>query len=379
MDITKDVGVELTEACRLDAKIYLCYGRDARQSTLELMERADVAARIPAGASIALKPNLVVAKPPETGATTHAGVLEGALEYLHAHGFQDVSIIEGSWVGDDTLSAMRVCGYDRVARRFGAPIYDLKRDETRAIQTAIGKIKICRRALDAGYLINLPVLKGHCQTRVTCALKNLKGCLPDAEKRRFHALGLHRPIAALAAALRPALTIVDGLCGDLNFEEGGTPVTANRMLLGEDMVKLDALGCRLMGIDPDEIAYIGLAERFGAGDARLEADDLIELGDPRQSPALPRSAGAVARLTRGVRCESACSACYANLCHALYQLDEEGLLGYCPSVAIGQGLRGAAFDGVGVGNCAKGARVPVPGCPPRADEILKALRENLRH
>ena len=34
---------------------------------------------------------------------------------------------------------------------------------------------------------------------MTCALKNLKGCLPDREKRRFHALGLTKPIAALGA------------------------------------------------------------------------------------------------------------------------------------------------------------------------------------
>ena len=32
---------------------------------------------------------------------------------------------------------------------------------------------------------------------MTCALKNCKGCLPDREKRRFHAEGLMEPIAAL--------------------------------------------------------------------------------------------------------------------------------------------------------------------------------------
>lgn len=90
------------------------------------------------------------------------------------------------------------------------------------MDTPLRPMDICCRALDAGYLINLPVLKGHCQARMTCALKNCKGCLPDREKRRFHAEGLMEPIAALAAALRPALTIVDSICGDLDFEEGAT-------------------------------------------------------------------------------------------------------------------------------------------------------------
>ena len=97
-------------------------------------------------------------------------------------------------------------------------------------------MSIACRALDANFLIDLPVLKGHCQTRMTCALKNLKGCLPDAEKRKFHAEGLMKPIAALAAALRPKLVIVDSICGDLDFEEGGNPIRTNRMYLGADLV-----------------------------------------------------------------------------------------------------------------------------------------------
>ena len=121
---------------------------------------------------------------------------------------------------------------------------------------------ICCRALDADYLINLPVLKGHCQTAMTCALKNCKGCLPDREKRRFHSEGLMRPIAALAAALRPELTIVDSLCGDLDFEEGGNPVPTGRMLLGEDPVQLDAYGCRLMGLALEQAPYIQMADKF---------------------------------------------------------------------------------------------------------------------
>ena len=52
----------------------------------------------------------------------------------------------------------------------------------------------CRRALDTGFLISLPMLKGHCQTVMTCALKNCKGCLPDRGKRCFHTEGLMKPM-----------------------------------------------------------------------------------------------------------------------------------------------------------------------------------------
>lgn len=110
--------------------IYEIFGRDAHAMTIALMERAEVITAIPAGASVALKPNLVVAGQPEYGATTHAGVLSGAIEYLREHGVRDISIIEGSWVGDSTGRAFRAAGYDAVGKQYSVPLYDLKGDKT---------------------------------------------------------------------------------------------------------------------------------------------------------------------------------------------------------------------------------------------------------
>lgn len=61
------------------------------------------------------------------------------------------------------------------------------------------KLNVCERAANIDFLINVPVLKGHCQTKITCALKNMKGLIPNTEKRHFHAMGLHEPIAHLNA------------------------------------------------------------------------------------------------------------------------------------------------------------------------------------
>ena len=223
-------------------KIYQIYGKDAHDMTLKLLEASNAIGRVPAGGSVALKPNLVVAGTPESGAVTHPGVLSGCIAYFRDHGVGDISVIEGSWVGDETMRAMRRAGYDSVCKKYDVPFYDLKKDRTRPVNTAAGRIDICCRALDAGLLVDLPVLKGHCQTVMTGALKNLKGCLPDREKRHFHAMGLTKPIAALGAAMKPRLIIVDSICGDLNFEEGGTPVETNRMYLGTDAVQIDAYG-----------------------------------------------------------------------------------------------------------------------------------------
>lgn len=355
--------------------IYQVYGTDAHQMTYQLLEAANIIDRIPAGGSVALKPNLVIAGTPDDGATTHPGVLSGCIAYFQDRGVQDISVIEGSWIGQhSTEQAARVAGYDGVCRKYGVPFYDLKKDATTQVKTPIRNMEICNRALNADFLIDLPVLKGHCQTRMTCALKNLKGCIPDREKRRFHSEGLHRPIAALAAALKPDLVIVDNICGDLDFEEGGNPVWSNRMYLGDDPVQIDAYGCRLMGIPLTDVPYIGMAEKWGAGSAAIGEEDVISLNQPDAGAARPSPRGVVKQLTRGMEQDSACSACYASLVRALYELDRDGVP-VRETISIGQGFKGKTFKGVGIGACCAGAEECAMGCPPTAEAVKKVLKK----
>ena len=354
------------------SKIYEIYGTDAHEMTKGLMTAAKIANIIPAGAKIALKPNLVHADVAENGATTHPGVLSGCIEYLKENGFNDISIIESSWVGERTERSVKVCGYDRICEKYNVPFYDLKKDGVKRVDTPFRPMEIACKAVDADYLIDMPVLKGHCQTVMTCALKNLKGCLPDHEKRRFHTDGLIKPIAALAAVLKPDLVIVDSICGDLYFEEGGNPVQTNRMMLGTDAVQMDAYGCSLMGLKPEDVPYIGLAEAWGAGSSKVFPDDIVKLNEPTQSNDYPPPSGRVKNLVRNVNADSACSACFASLVRALYRADKEGMQ-VKDKIFIGQGYQGKSPDGIGIGRCCKDAKTCVMGCPPTADSILQHL------
>ncbi|MBQ5755525.1 MAG: DUF362 domain-containing protein [Oscillospiraceae bacterium] len=360
----------------MERNIYTIYGSDACSMTMALMEKADIASRIPSkDARICMKPNLVVAREPESGATTHTGILEGVIRYLQGHGFKNIDIIEGSWVGDSTRRAFSVTGYDRLAKQYNVGLYDLKSDATRSMKTPIGNMDVCCRALEADYLINLPVLKGHCQTVMTCALKNGKGCLPDREKRHFHSLGLMKPIAALSTVLKPDLIIVDSICGDLNFEEGGTPVQTNRMMLGFDPVQMDTYGCQLMGIDPYDVDYIPLAEKYGSGSMEVREEDIIALNDPKDARGFPPRSGLVSSLTKKVQQKNACSACYGALVHALYRMQEEGRP-FRKEISIGQGFQDVPIDGIGIGRCCNCAKIGVQGCPPTAESIMYVLNQN---
>lgn len=373
----------------VDRRIRLLHGSDGRRMARTLLEAHDVARQIPAGATVALKPNLVVARPAAGGATTHPEIVHGVIEYLLDHGIpaRDIAVIESSWVGDSTRRAFARCGYDALARRFGIELVDLKSDEARMVDTPAGQIQVCVRALEAGFLLNLPVLKGHCQTVMTCALKNLKGCIPDSEKRRFHTMGLHRPIAALAGVLRPALTLADSLCGDPGFEEGGNPEITNRMYIGEDPVALDVFGCQLLGVHADAVRYIGLAAEQGVGSAQLEAADVLEIGADgrpleaatvRAQTATPQRARTDWRsLHPGLQIDEdqACSACTAALARALTDLAAAGTdVSGLPVLRIGQGHMDRNHrDGIGIGRCAGGQ-----GCPPTPAAVAATLRKELQ-
>ena len=367
----------------LKNELIVVHGSDPAEMTRQALAAAKIETLIAPGAHVALKPNLVVSKPASSGATTHPEILAAVIDYLRSKGFEHISIMEGSWVGDTTARAFAAAGYKELSERLGVPLIDLQRDSWKRYDAGGGlRIAICDQAMGADFIINLPVVKGHCQTTVTCALKNLKGCMPDEEKSRFHELGLHEPIARLNRVLKPGFILADAICGDLDFEEGGNPVTMNRLVAGLDPVLLDTYACRLMGHDPAEVAYIGLAERYGAGSADLSSARVIELGDREAASAIPARTGHVKALAARIDERSACSACYAALVHGLARVEERGLLEDLDTalarreesrIAIGRGFRGLTYDGIGCGACAHGAIASIPGCPPDGAAVAEFL------
>ena len=60
---------------------------------------------------------------------------------------------------------------------------DLQNDRSTKYMVDGLELNICSKMKEIDYLINVPVLKGHCQTNITCALKNIKGCIPNSEKK----------------------------------------------------------------------------------------------------------------------------------------------------------------------------------------------------
>ena len=186
-----------------------------------------------------------------------------------------------------------------------------------------------------------------------------------------------RPIAALAAALKPDLVIVDSICGDLDFEEGGNPVVMNRMMGLLDPVLCDSYVCDLMGYKTEEVPYIGLAEELGVGCSDTSAANIIVLDPPESVVNSARSSRRIQRLEGYISQKDACSACYGNLIHALNRLEEENGTRYLKDkICIGQGYKGCGGT-VGVGVCTRGFSKTVIGCPPKAIDIYDFLKNEV--
>jgi uncharacterized protein (DUF362 family) len=369
-------------------EILIIYGNDISAMAMSLAREANLAELIgDRGKRIGLKPNLVLASPPSSGATTHPEIAAGLIAYLRENGFNNMVILEGAWAGGSTSEAFSVCGYHEISRQTGVPLIDTKRDKARSCDCRGMKIEICESALAVDFMINLPVMKGHCQTLLTCALKNNKGIIPDREKRRFHSIGLNKPIAHLNTVARNDFILVDGICGDLDFEQGGNPVYAGRLFAARDPVLCDAWAAAQMGYTIREIPYIGLAEKLGIGSANIETAQVRELNSgSTQINTAAALTGKARQLAVYTNADNACSACYASLIFALSRMDKNELNRIRGKICVGQGFRGksgpttagSAGENLGVGQCTSDFKIHCPGCPPSGADVLDFLRKEIR-
>ena len=354
-------------------QIFRVVGTDYKAMTKELCNRSDLCNMIPTKDSkIAIKPNLVVAGPAELGATTHPAIVAGIIEYLNENGFNNLVVMESAWYGENTEDALTASGFDLLCKEYDVPFVDIKKVPSHNDNKSGMELKITDAINDIDFLINVPVLKGHCQVRMTCAIKNIKGLVPDDEKRRFHALGINKPVGHLAKAIKQDFIIVDNICGDLDFEEGGNPVVRNSILAAIDPVLVDAYACDRLHLKVDDVPYVRLAESLGVGSANLDDAEIIDIGDTEEAR-LPESTK-VLDVAYAAEALDACSACYGNLVPALIQLSEEGLLEKLDAkIAIGQGHEGQTGT-LGIGNCTSQFDVCIKGCPPSKEEIYDGLK-----
>jgi hypothetical protein len=163
--------------------------------------------------------------------------------------------------------------------------------------------------------------------------------------------------------------VVDGICGDLSFEEGGSPVEANRVIVGRNPLLIDSYCAALIGYKPEDIGYLSLGLKNGLGEFFSEKTKLIELNADKKPKREQKSQRLSERFRNSdIEEDSACSVCYAALMYALRRTSQPG------KICIGQGFRGKSGEGIGIGDCTKGFDKYVKGCPPKAVDVAEFLQ-----
>ncbi|MBP7146567.1 MAG: DUF362 domain-containing protein [Acidobacteria bacterium] len=235
------------------------------------------------GEAVLVKPNMAWDRLPEHGANTNPEVVAEVVRLCREAGAARVVVADVP-CHDEARVAER-SGIARAAREAGAEVVLPSGDSfrmTRIGGTVLEDWEVLATVLAVDRMINVPIVKDHGLTRLTCCMKNLYGLL-GGRRERLHQQA-HESITDLAAAFRPTLTIVDATrVMTSGGPTGGRPDNVRlegAIAAGTDMVALDAWGARLLGVDPADVGHIVLAEGRGIGSRATQLDEFT-LGGAR--------------------------------------------------------------------------------------------------
>lgn len=140
------------------------------------------------------------------------------------------------------------------------------------------KATIIRRALGNDVLIDVPIVKQHDSTRITCTMKNLMGFNSDNGSWHRSDDYLEHAIADLSSLIVPKICVVDAIT--ILTENGpfgpGRTVSPRHVVAGTNMVSVDAYCCRFLDLDPKEVGHVAIAAGMGLGELDISRLKLVE-------------------------------------------------------------------------------------------------------
>jgi uncharacterized protein (DUF362 family) len=162
---------------------------------------------------------------------------------------------------DTVGGVMDRSGFAAFAPRYGAELIDCNTGPYRRIPVPGGGsiyrwLYLNERIADADFVINLPKLKVHTTAGVSLGIKNLFGSIPrrfyggfDRSLMHSNLFKLSRILVDVAKVQKPDLTVVDAIVASNKYFIGD-PVEMNALVVGDNVVAVDAACMALMGFDP---------------------------------------------------------------------------------------------------------------------------------
>ncbi len=223
------------------------------------------------GETVLIKPNAAWDRTPELGATTHPEVVATLVRLCKQIGAGKVIVADRTC--HDAKKSFQSSGILEAAEKEGAVV--MFEDLTYSARTFGGEgmkeWSLLDLYINADKVINVPVVKHHGLSKMTCAMKNWFGAV-GGKRALLHA-DIHTTVADLAAACRPSLTVVDATRVLLdNGPTGGSlddVKVMDMVAAGYDQVACDAWACTLMDMKWTDLGYLKKAAERKIGETDL--------------------------------------------------------------------------------------------------------------
>jgi len=236
------------------------------------------------GNVVLVKPNIAFERRPEQAGCTNPQLVAELVRICREAGASKVKVY------DRTVHSARktyeASGIAEAARDAGAEVSFVSRDRDQWVNTSIPKGKVLtscplyKDALEADVFINVPIAKHHNIPGLTMSIKNLMGLLGGNRGALIHN-PVHERLPDLATVLRPHLNVLDAhrilLRGGPSGGSLDDVAYANKVIVGTDIVAVDAYGATLFDKDPAEFGFIVNAHERGLGEYDLEKVKITEV------------------------------------------------------------------------------------------------------
>lgn len=225
---------------------------------------------IKTGDTVAIKPNVGFASSPQLGATSNPELLAELVKLCFKAGAKRVI------VADNPINAPESCfllsGIEKAAVSSGAEVMLPRSHYFKPVSLKNSKLirdwpVFFEPLKNADKLIGIAPVKSHQRSGASMAMKNWYGLL-GGRRNIFHQ-DINGIISDLSIMIKPTLVILDGL--DVMITNGPTGGSLsdlrkrNILIASCDQVAADSFGCTLLGLKSNELPFIAMAEKAGAG------------------------------------------------------------------------------------------------------------------
>ncbi len=237
--------------------------------------------RLTAHGTVIIKPNLLTTARPEDAVLTHPLVVRAVTEYCNLHGCCP-SIADSPATGSFN-KILRESGIYDAVRDLDVTFLELHNSLSVDIGRPFGKIDLAEDIVAADCIINLAKLKSHSQMLLSLGVKNCFGCVVGLRKAQWHMrAGIDRQLFArlivqIYRAIKPALTIIDGITALEGSGPGkaGTPRFLGTLIASDDAVSCDYTVCHMLGLKPEKLPTNAAALKLGLAPESILFDGSI--------------------------------------------------------------------------------------------------------